>query len=319
MKNLEHSMEVASSGLSPLSKFVASSNTRSEKADLTNANHLFGDPDDDMPYGDADYGDLSPLAIYSAMVGDLETGAPMNRKLRNGLMIGGGAAVLGGTAAVIAKATAKKKAAKALMRREQSKMTIDHAVEARRMMGKMSKTEKIKFFSVSGALLNSAPISTNEHFIADSLKLNLDLQASQTPFEVEIASGTYSAGKWSVKAVGTATPRFYSAVILVIGINQLSANPGTVFTVTGSMPTIGGALTISSNPLSFTIQNGYYVKLMIFPWQIVTNKPLLSIGQYSADNNISFDITGLPSAATVTLTVPGSQHSWTLAMRSALL
>lgn len=319
MKNLKQNMGIAASeGLSPLSKFVASSSPRAEKANLTNANHLFGDPDD-MPYGDADYGDVSPLAIYSAMVGDLETGAPMSKKMKTGLAIAGGAAALGGTAAVIASAAAKRKAAAALLRKEQARMTIDHAVETRRAMGKMSKTEKIKFFSVSGALLNSSPISTNEHFIADSLKSNLDLQASHTPFEVEIASGTYNAGTWTVEASGTATPRYYSAVILVIGINQLSANPGTVITITGSMPTISGALTIASNPLSFTIQNGYYVKLMLFPWQIVTNKPLLSLGEYSSTKKISFSITGLPSAATVTLTVPGSQHQWTLAMRSALL
>jgi hypothetical protein len=268
-----------------------------------------GDADDDeegdADYGDADYGDADSgaLSVFNSLIGDTEIGGP---KVKN----------------PFAKAAARRKARQAAvakdLQRQGGKNTIDAQIEARRAMGKLPRDHQFRFFQVSGAVLNSAQISPTEQFVVDMLKNNFDRQQSDTPFEVEIANGTFAGVTWTVSATGVANPRFYVAVVLRCGINVLNANPGTIFNVTGTLPTINGNLSITT-PFSFTFTKGYYASVLIFPWQIVTNKALLVLGQYSNANPITLAVTGLPSTATVNLTVPGSQHTWSIGMRNRLV
>lgn len=330
--------------LRQLNQLVASKDSRAPYADLTNARHLMGDIEDgdfedgdadygdadygDADYGDADYGDAdgSPLATFDALIGDMEeTGAPrrrMGRRTRAGLAIGGGAAggVLLGKALqrAILKRRMRTKRVGSMLHRSGRKNSIDNSVNARREMGKLPRNHQFRFFQVNGANLNSAQISPTESFVSDMLKHNFDRQQSDTPFEVEIVAGTFAGVTWTVTSVGLATPRYYVGVFVTIGINALAANPGTIWNMTGIMPTINGNLVITI-PFSFTLKPGYYSKFLIYPWQIVTNKPLLALGQYSNVNPITFSITGLPSTSTVNMTIPGSQHVWTIAMRNRLL
>lgn len=330
--------------LRQLNQLVASRDSRAPYADLTNARHLMGDVDygdsdlgdadygdadygdadyGDADYGDADYGDVdgSPLATFDTLIGDAEIGA-ISRRVKRGLAIGGGAAggILLGRAInnAIKKKQARKRLINMKLNRSGSKNSIDNSINARRAMGKLPRNHQFRFFQVNGANLNSAQISPTESFVTDMLKHNFDRQQSDTPFEVEIIAGTFAGVTWTVTSVGLATPRYYVGVFVTIGINALSGNPGTIWNMTGIMPTINGNLTISI-PFSFTLKPGYYSKFLIYPWQIVTNKPLLALGQYSNVNPISFSITGLPSTSVVNMTIPGSQHVWTIAMRNRLL
>lgn len=315
--------------LSQLSSLVTNKDVRAPFANMTNARHLMGDAEDgDAEDGDADgdpsYGDVdsSPLAVFDTLIGDAEFGAP-SRRVKQGLAVGAG--VTGGLllGKALTNAYNKKMKQKSNVSRKlaasKNKQTIQNQINARQEMGKLSRTARLPFFQVMGSTLNAAPISPAEFFVADTLKYNFDRQATDTPFEVEVVSGTFAGITWTVTANGLATTRYYVAVVLVIGINQLAANPGTIFSVTGTLPTINGALVIAASPFSFTLRNGYYSKLMIFPWQLVTNKALLALGAYSNANPITLSIVGLPSNATVNMTVPGSQHSWTIGMRNRLI
>lgn len=299
------------SSLKKMNDFVRTSNPKAPQADLTNAAHLMGDAEED---GDADYGDASeegdadgsPLAMMNALIGDASgMGGPK--------IIGNGP-----IAKALRARRARQDAAKKKVANQGKKNTIDNQLEARRAMGKLPRNHQFRFFQASGAVLNSAQISPTESFVSDMLKTGFDRQQSDTPFEVEIANGTFGGVTWTVTANGVATNRFYVAVLLRCGINVLNANPGTIFNVTGTMPTINGNLTIST-PFSFTLLPGYYASVLIFPWQLVTNKALWVLGQYSNAAPITFSITGLPSTAVVNLTVPGSQHTWTIGMRNRLL
>lgn len=331
--------------LRQLKELVTSKDSRAPYADLTNAAYLMGDIEDgdidygdaedgdadygDADYGDADYGDVdsSALGSFKALIGDSETGAPHRRKMgiKGKRIVGATLGLGGGIGAglllnnILKKRSANRRRANSRLKHADSKMTIQNQVNARRLMGKLPRNAQMPFYQVTGAVLNAAPISPTESFVADALKGNFDRQMSDTPFEVEIVAGTFAGVTWTVNSVGVAASRYYTAVVITIGINQLAANPGTIFSITGSLPTINGGLTISSNPFSFTMQNGYYSTFLIFPWQIVTNKPLLALGSYNSGTPIVFNITGLPSNANVSMTIPGSQHVWTIGMRNRLL
>jgi hypothetical protein len=176
------------------------------------------------------------------------------------------------------------------------------------------------FYQISGATLNAYPLAPTEVFAADTLKYNFDRQSTDTPFEVEIVQGVFAGVTWTLTAVGVVATRFYTAVIITIGISVLTAAPGTIFSVAGTFPTFnGGSLVIAANPFSFTIRKGYDCRFIIFPWQLVTNKPLLALGAYNTVTNIVVTVTGLPSNAAVSMIVPGSQHVWTIGMRNRLL
>lgn len=317
--------------LKQLNSLVQTRDSRQPYADVTNAPFLMGDIEDgDADFGDADFGDAdfgdpnstAPLATFDSLIGDIETGGlSKNQKRALGIAAGAGAGIVGGVALnkYLKRRQAEKAAVQQRLRGSASKMTIQRQISARGEMGKIAANAKFPFFQVTGANLNSAPISPTESFVAATLKLNFDRQQTDTPFEVEIVQGTFAGVTWSIASVGIAANRYYTAVFLVIGINALAGNPGLIFTVTGILPTINGTLTISTQPLSFTILPGFYSKICIFPWQIVMNKPLLAIGQYSVANPISFAITGLPSTASVSMTIPGSQHTWTIGMRNRMI
>lgn len=317
-------------GLSPLlglNELTQSKQARAPKADISNAAHLMGDVGDVFQgdpqgaYGDVDdddeTGDVSTAAMdtFSTLIGDTK----LRRNAKTAGLAVAGAGVTAGLAALIAKKARQKKALAATMRANAANNTIANQVLARRMMGKIPKTAAMPFYQVTGATLNSYPLAPTEIFAADTLKYNFDRQSTDTPFEVEIVNGVFAGVTWTLTATGTVAPRYYTAVFITIGISVLTANPGTIFQVTGTMPTINGSLVISTNPFSFTIRNGYYAKIVIFPWQLVTNKPLLALGSYSNATPIIFNLTGLPSNASVSMIVPGSQHPWTIGMRNRLI
>lgn len=331
--------------LARLSELVNTSDSRAPKADVTNAPHLMGDVfEGGEPlgaYGDADdgedgdiYGDVSTTALdtYNTLIGDIEEaeqGALFKKPIRNWSTLGkiglglGAAGVAGGTALAITKAIKRRKARRAAIAKSLAANardnTIANQVRARREMGKIPRTAAMPFYQITGATLNSYPLAPTEVFAADTLKYNFDRQSTDTPFEVEIVNGTYAGVTWTVTATGVVTTRYYTCVFITVGISVLTANPGTIFQIVGTMPTVNGSLTIAANPFSFTIRRGYYAKFLIFPWILVTNKPLLALGAYNNANPITFNLTGLPSNASVSMVVPGSQHPWTIAMRNRLI
>lgn len=324
-----------------LNALTASRSPRAPKADVSNADYLMGDvasfeEDGDVFEDDAPYGDVSTTALdtYNSLIGDVDDEAgPYGAPKRKGAFgrtakavapyaLGAGAAV--GSAALISKMIKRHKARKAAMARtiaqNSRRNTIANQVMARRLMGQIPRNTKMPFYQISGATLNSYPLAPTEYFAANDLKFNLDRQSTETPFEAEIVNGTFAGVTWTLSATGVVASRYYPCVVINIGISTLTANPGTIFTLVGTMPTInGGVLTIAANPFSFTISQGWYAKLMIFPWILVTNKPLLALGAYNNANPISFNITGLPSNATVNMVVPGSQYVWTIGMRNRLV
>lgn len=338
-----------------LSEILTENGPRAAKADLSNAAHLmgdvyqggdvyeggdpegsYGDPEDDYSYGDVS---TSALDTYNTLIGDAydeEIGAPAQthkrtlfglkpmNPLEKKLLMGAGIAGAGTVAGIeIAKLLRKRKARRAAIQRtlqsNAANNTIANQVRARRMMGQIPKTSAMPFYQITGATLNSYPLAPTEVFAADTLKYNFDRQSTDTPFEVEIVNATFAGVTWTATATGVVTPRFYVAVFLTIGISILTANPGTIFNVAGTLPTINGSLVIAANPFSFTIRKGYYAKFLIFPWILVTNKPLLALGSYDNANPITLTVTGLPSNASVSMVVPGSQHIWTIGMRNRLI
>jgi hypothetical protein len=328
--------------LAKLNDLVTSRNPRAPKADVSNAPHLMGDVygepyeegDPEGAYGDIDdeagYGDVSTSALdtFNTLIGDAydddEMGAPRKRSLVRKIAIGAGAAGAGALATKliidgIKKRKARRNAIQQNLALNARENTIANQVRARRMMGNIPRTAAMPFYQIVGATLNSYPLAPTEVFAADTLKYNFDRQSTDTPFEVEIVTGTFAGVTWTLTATGVVATRFYVAVVITIGISVLTANPGTIFSVVGTMPTINGSLVIAANPFSFTIRRGYYAKFMIFPWQLVTNKPLLALGAYNNANPITFNITGLPSNASVSMITPGSQHVWTIGMRNRLL
>jgi len=292
------------------------------------------------------HGKASPLSTWKVLLGD--PGAPaatashqqsglqnMWSKFRGqstGAQIAegiGAAALLGGGTAAVVNALKKRKARHAHVQNNlddaHQHQTIANQIEARQVMGYIAPHDHFQFYSLMGAHLNSAPLSPTEYYPADMLKHNLDRQNSDTPFEVETVIGTASGPgpTWTVTSVGVAPPafRYYVSVVLIVGVNFLSGTPGIIYTMTVAMPLInGGSLNISSgSPFSFTLNYPFYSEFMIFPWTIVTNKPLLTLGQYDSVNTISFSITGLPSQATFNMIIPGSMHTWSIAMRNRFI
>lgn len=293
----------------------------------------YGDLYGDADYGDADYGDLygdvindSTLAAFKTISGDPEMGGPMKR-YRRPLRIAAGVAGAGAASVVaakiarkaIAKKQARKAAIQARIRAQRTKQTLVQQRNARENAGKIIRNKKVPFFQVIGAKLNSSPIDPMEGFPADMWKYNLDRQASDTPFFQETALATFALSTWTATATGTVTTRYYTALILQLGINYLNAAPGTIFTVTATLPTINGTLTVSSTPWIFTIEKQYDVRFQFFPWQLVANRPLPVLGAYNNANPIVVAVTGLPSASAVSLVVPGSLHPWTISVRNALI
>jgi hypothetical protein len=333
-----------SGGLIPVTELTQSSNPREDKADITNASTLFGDPYGDASdlYGDPEdeegdvfdeegdvsdlYGDPDPLATFDLISGDpnsdgYEQGAPKWSKKKK---IGGALAGIftGGLAPAIAAIKRRRKsklAAKKRLAIEKTQQSLQRQRTLTKNVGKIDRNSPIHFFSLKGAKMNAAPIAPNSAFIADMLKNLLDRQNSDTPFYQETAIGAFAAGTWTATATGVATNRFFTGLILQIGTNLLNASPGTVINITASIPTINGTLTIAADPFLLTYEAGFDVRFLFFPWQLVANKPLAVLGQYRNAAPIVITVTGLPAASAVNLIVPGSLHPWTVAMRSALV
>lgn len=340
--------------LKSLSDLNVSGDPRQPMADITNAPELFGDPFGDVDFGDVDdefgdmedgdlYGDMEDGDLYGDVINDESLGAfhlisgdPMGmggpkkvnwKKFKNPALFAAGAAGTGlasimaikAAKKAIARKRAKKAAMNAKMAAERQKQTLSQQKSARENAGKIARNKKMPFFQVIGAKMNSSPIDPMEGFVADMFKYNLDRQASDTPFYQESALGVYLAGVWTCTATGVINTRYYTALILQLGINYLNAAPGTIFTVTATLPTINGTLTVAAQPWIFTIMKQYDVRFMFFPWQLVSNRPFPVLGSYNNANPIVVQVFGLPAASAVSLVVPGSLHPWTVAMRNALI
>lgn len=319
-----------------IDQFAADFDPRMPKADLSNAPYLFGDPSSagldtystliGSPYGDVNSIGLEQVGdsddFGDAAYGDASYGAPLPNwaKIAGAGVLGAGAGYL--TSSLIHRQKMRQMQSQLIQQQlaaAAGRNTITNSVLARRMMGRIPLNTPFQFYSVMGANLNQYPLAPTEYFAADSLKYNLDQQAAQTPYEVEIANGVISGANLVATANGLVANRFFPAIICTIGINALAANPGTVMTVTASIPTVAGTLTISAQPFSFTFGKDYYAKLIIYPWSLVTNKPLLVQGQYSNAAPIVVTVSGIPTSSSVNLIVPGSMHQWTIAMRNRLV
>lgn len=302
----------------------------------------FGDIDGDpSDYGDPDYGDpinSDALALYNTISGDPGYGdirrrrrtiqrRPLSQGAKTALWAtGAGLAGMGlgvgldeAIRAIKRKRAAKGAAARNAMARSINRQTINRTQYLKRNPGTIAKNMPMPFLGVIGAKLNASPIAPNSVFPADMLKQILDRQNSDTPFQQETVPATYSGSSWTASATGTVAARYYGPIIVQVGINALSGVPATPFTLTATLPLInGGSLVISSQPFVYTIDKGFDAKIVIYPWQIVTNLPMILLGQYDTSHPISVTVSGLPSTAAVTLVVPGSLHPWIIAMRNAL-
>lgn len=336
--------------LTPKTDFGLSNNPRASKADITNAPHLFGDPFDEgdfdelLPlgdsddYGDSDYGDSddygdpsinnSTLALFKEMSGDPLYGAPKMPKLNKKQMIALG---LGG-AALIHRDQVERVVRKLLTHRKQMSSRVINKLRTgagrQTLQGdkrifktnlRINRRSTLPFFQITGAKLNSSPINPNEVFPADMLKFLLDRQAADTPFLQESAVATLVGPNWVSTATGVVADRYYTALILQIGINILNAAPGSVFSITGTFPTVNGPLVVAGNPWIFTIERQFDVRFVLYPWQLVTNRPFIVQGLYNNANPIITTVAGLPAASAVTLIVPGSLHKWIVKLREALI
>jgi len=326
-----------------------SNNPRADKAEVTNAPELFGDAfgdindsmlsafnvmsgdiddgdidDGDIDDGDIEDGDIDMGEAYGEAYGDPKA---TRKKLLRALGLSATAVGAGLATSKLVKMYKARKARKNAMHgqvntmisRQRGRQTLRNQRLVRENAGKLDRSKKLPFFSVTGAKMNASPIDPLEGFIADMFKYMLDRQAAETPFQQDTAIGVFALGTWTATATGVATNRLFHALIIQLGINQLNAAPGTVFNVTATIPTIAGVLTIAAQPFLFTIEKAFDVRFMFFPWQLVQNRPLPVLGQYSNAAPIIVNVTGLPAASTVNLIVPGSLHPWTVGMRNALM
>jgi hypothetical protein len=332
-------LPASSFGLKSMHALNYSRNARAPKADITNAPFLFGDVFGDVEEGDADdedgdpnlygdvnlYGDINDatLALFKTISGDPRINQNTKKKLMlAGLLTAGGAATVAGGIKIKKMLEARRRQkthSQGLIKRFSKKQTLFNQKVVQSNPGTINKKSFKPFFELMGAKLNSAQIEPLSAFPADTLKVILDRQNIDTPFLQETALGVFAAGVWTVTATGAATNRFYYPLIVQLGINQLNAAPGTVFTITGTLPLInGGTLTIAT-PFIFTIEKQFDVRFLLHPWQLVANKPLPVLGQYSNANPIVLTVNGLPAASAVSLVVPGSLHPWVASMRNALV
>jgi len=322
-----------------------SESPRSPHANVSNASYLMGDPfgdtddelgDTDDPYGDVDdpYGDINDdmtgaYLVASGDADDEEIGdtkvSRFIKKNKNYLIAGGAAAGVTGLGLLARKAILARRRKKAAITRamnaSRTRETLRTQKLSRSYLGKLNPNKQMPFFSLTGATMNSAPIDTMSNFVARTWRYNLERQESDTPFFQETAPGAFGGGStWTCTATGPATPRYYTALILQLGINALNGAPSTVFSVTATLPLInGGTLTVLATPWIFTIKKGFDVRFIFFPWQLVANKPLFALGQYGAGNNITVTVNGLPAASAVNLIVPGSLHPWIIGIRNAFI
>lgn len=322
----------AGSLLMPTSNLGQSRNSAMPKADVTNAPELFGDPNmdegdpDDMTgdpnlYGDPSLNDAT-IALYKVISGDPRITPRTKHILRNvGLLTGAGAATALGIKQ-LQKLYQRRKANKAriagLVHSHHNHQSMALQSRAQHHPGVIDRWSLTPFFQLTGAKMNASPIVPLSNFPADSLKGYLDRQNSDTPFLQETEIGTFAAGTWTITATGAATPRFYFPLILTIGINELTGTPGIPITVNFNMPTIQTPL-VTAQPFIFTITKGYDVRFLIYPWNLVANKPIPILGQYSNANPITCTITGLPgTGVNCALIVPGSEHPWVIGVRNAI-
>jgi hypothetical protein len=290
-----------------------------------------GDIDPDDPTGDLSDGDIDDIVgdLYGDLYGDV---APSRKRriLRNVALGVGGAAAGIGAVALTKKAIQAIKAKRARRRslanrvqttfgREKSRQTIQNQALIRSNSGKINRHGKIPFFQLIGAKMNQSPIDPLSAFPADMLKYFFDKQAAETPFQQETALGVLALGVWTATATGVATTRYFSPLIVRLGINELNAAPSTIFTVTATVPTQAGVLTISTQPFQMSIERSFDVTFVFFPWNLVQNKPLPVIGTYNNANPVIVNVTGLPAASAVSLIVPGSLHPWVIALRNSIV
>lgn len=339
---MKHNLRKAGDILIPSGKSIRVSMDASQpQADITNAPHLMGDITDggdlygDVDDGDPDEGDVinrDVLALYDLMSGDIDGEGdirrrrPLNQRGKSALIgVGAGLAGMGlgaGATIGIQKLVAKNKARK----RDQARIanaanyqTLKRQTMLRANAGVINRRAKMPFFSLMGGKLNASQIDANEMFPADMLKYVLDRQAGDTPFQQETAIGTFALGTWTAVANGVAANRFFSPLIVQIGINILNAAPATVVNIAATIPTINGPLVIAAQPFLITMEKGFDCKFLFYPWQLVQNKPELVLGQYSNAAPITITVTGVPAQAAVNLIVPGSRHPWLIGVRNALM
>lgn len=317
-----------------------------------------GDVDDygDPAYGDPSYGDPSfdgdiyegdvfmnnaPLATYDTLIGDAaEQGGPrfsprrMWQKLpRAGKIALGGAAALGvGFGAVkgvqaIQKAVARNKARKEQQRlneaykRSLHKGSITNTMYAQGRLPKVRPTQPTSFIAVQGAAIQSFPISPSETFVYKQLTWALDQQANTTPFLSDVVNATQPSGAgtpYITNMPGPVAGRYFPGFIITIGGNWLNSQPGINFSVTATIPLVGGGtLSIAAEPFIFTLGNKFDCRIMIFPWTLVAAKPVYTTGFYTAANPLIVNVSGSIPSAAVSVTIPGTRHPWTVGMRNS--
>lgn len=331
----------------------ATLNPRLPHADITNSPFLFGDPFGDIDEGDFEDGDFEegdveegdyedgdiedgdyatgdPLEAYLATAGDPapRKKAKTLRSRWSSLPRGKKVAVAAGTgltsaalAALIAHSVQKKKKARAALNSAGKKNFLARQRNVIRNTPKANKKGSLFFTYLSGGNLTQAPLVPGASFVTDTVKYMLDKASVETPFYQFIAPAAYTT-VWTATVQPASGSYLYPAFMVNIGSAALQASPGTIVTVDIAACTlIDGSTLTTTGGLNwiFTYRAGFDSRVVIFLWKMVANKPMPILGSLTNARPLTIVVGGINSLSAVTVTIPGSQHPWTLAMRNSVL
>lgn len=326
-------------------------NPRLPKADITNAPFLFGDPfgdmddseegdfedgdfeDGDFEDGDPDdngYASGDPLEAYLATAGDP---APKKKSHvlrknwrsmtpRKKAAIAGGAGLTAAVlAALIAASVKRKQAARRALGSAGKKNFLARQRNVIKNTPKANKSGSLFFTYLSGGNLTQAPLVPGASFVTDTVKYLLDKASVETPFYQFIQPATFTT-VWTATVQPASGTYYYPAFMINIGSAYLQASPGTIVTVDISACTlIDGSTLTTTGGLNwiFTYRKGFDSRVIIFLWKLVANKPMPTLGVLSNATPLTVVVGGVTNLSAVTVTIPGSQHPWTLSMRNSVL
>lgn len=331
-------------------------NPRLPKADISNAPFLFGDPfgewgdvedgdfeDGDFEEGDFEEGDFEdgdvdslgygqgdPLESYLATAGDP---APKrkSRQLRSNwkkmptrkkVAVAAGAGV---TAAVLGKLISnsikKRRNAQGELRRAGKKNFLSRQRSVIKNTPKANKSGSLFFTYLSGGNLTQAPLVPGASFVTDTVKYLLDKASVETPFYQYIQPATFTT-VWTATVQPATGTYYFPAFMVNIGSAALQASPGTIVTVDISACTLIDNSTLTTTGglnWVYTYRLGFDSRIIIFLWKMVANKPMPTLGKLANATPLTVVVGGINNLSAVTVTVPGSQHPWTLSMRNSVL
>lgn len=328
-------------------------NPRLPKADITNAPFLFGDPFGDVEDGDFEDGDFEdgdfedgdfedgdsdgggyasgdPLEAYLATAGDPAPKRKSHSLRKNWKKLSTGKKVAVAAGAGLSAAILGKLISNSVKKRQAARRTLNNAGKRNFLARQRSvikntpsanKKGSLFFTYLSGGNLTQAPLVPGASFVTDTVKYMLDKASVETPFYQFVQPAAFTT-VWTATITPASGSFLYPAFVVNIGSAALQASPGTIVTMDIAACTlIDGTTLTTTGGLNwiFTYRAGFDARVVIFLWKMVANKPMPILGSLTNARPLSVIVGGINSLSAVTLTIPGSQHPWTLAMRNSVL